>query len=321
MFLLMVGYVAKLRQGLNLDTIQTSKSFLMIFEMYFSCMYKLTFFINLWKSKLVTGQILNSFSTEKYETSLGKVEQLIYSIPFLLFGYGIIMSSVVSRMIQIPLTGIVRLEGVTNMAVTSLSSWYQALKIESNLILDLRHGLSFYPPVETNNDDDSIAVVCLYLMMGLLLLSKCFVAYFSELGLLMHILTLMVSVKAFVARFDKDKILDGSKQVATSKKQHWVLEEVRRDEVNLVLKQYESLRHLSSMVNSFHGTILIYYFGETILTHGIHLTLNMYSGSITLQVMMLLFEMLSILVFVCSAEIPRQVSWYTVGQLEITLYL
>lgn len=84
--------------------------------------------------------------------------------------------------------------------------------------------------------------------------------------------------------------------------------EASRAKIELAIQQYESLKALSVLINSFIGPTLLFYFGETVFTYGLHFKNSLYQGPYFMRMVVALFYLCLIAIFCFSSDIPRQVS-------------
>lgn len=166
-----------------------------------------------------------------------------------------------------------------------------------------------------NDNGETIFEVVIIVIICVSYISKAVVAYFSDLFILIFVLTLRTPVKEFANQFKSnstkivfEKNTKGNEIPVSQKRISWVMAEASRAKIELAIQQYESLKALSVLINSFIGPTLLFYFGETVFTYGLHFKNSLYQGAYFMRMVVDLFYLCLIAIFCFSSDIPRQVS-------------
>lgn len=150
------------------------------------------------------------------------------------------------------------------------------------------------------------------------------IGLFADIGILFHILTLLIPVRNFVKSLriqNFDFQVDGIAgcKTETGKLGDWCIR-VSESEVETILDTYKSMKRLASALTESIGLIMLFYIGETIPEHGLHLHTSVLSGVFLRSWVSIMFYTITALIFVCSSEICRQVlNWKDTKQFIIVL--
>ncbi len=289
-------------------TLDSIISILTIFEFIFCLVCKSLLFVSIWYKKGELLTILNSSTYDPYLKSLNK-EKWNYSVPFISAWLIVYVISAISRLCSTPSQGIDAILPQSNITVGSFSTWYTFLKIEAKY--SILWELLF---LSKNDNDETIFEVVIIVIIGISYFFKSVMAFFADISILIFVLTLRTPVKEFASQL-KRKSMELVSEENTKVKEipipqkriSWIITEASRAQIELVVKQYESLKALSVLVNSFIGPTLLFYFGETVFTYGLHFKYSIYQGPYVMKAVLALFYLCLVCIFCFSSDIPRQV--------------
>ncbi|CAL8126124.1 unnamed protein product [Orchesella dallaii] len=282
-----------------------------MFEVTFSCLYKFFLLKHFWDGKKKILGILNSFRTDPCLTSL-KSRNFVSNLWFLSSVFGFCLTIALSRLI-VPTGGIVSLDPhPDHMFINSLATWYQALKYEAKSVL-------FIENLFLKMNQDSFGWVDILFMSIIIpgFVTKVITAYFSDLAILMHVLTLRSPVKEFIRllKFEISLELMENIQISSlSRKLELCRNQISEQSMKALklIKKYEALKRLSLQLNESLGTTLFFYLGETIITYAIHfhILFNSFYGNALFGYAIAIFYGMTFSVFFCSSEICRQMNLF-----------
>lgn len=145
------------------------------------------------------------------------------------------------------------------------------------------------------------------------LIFKYFVGYYADLLILMHVLTLWVTVKSFVLQLKMNNI-SSLKSILSSTTGENVVHKKKLHVNNsflgheIIFEQYESLRTLAHLINSALGGCVLPYMGEWMFSTAVNLNLGLINASFIIQCLALVFYGVAFFNLTLSAEICRMVS-------------
>lgn len=136
---------------------------------------------------------------------------------------------------------------------------------------------------------------------------KAVYAFYADLAILVFVQTLREPVKEFIKQVHTTSFEHHSDSLSEKKHLKLVIEASNAN-VNLALRQYESLQELSNRINYFIGPTLLFYLGEMVLTYGLHFTSTVLDASFLMRTVVALFYICVVSICYFAADIPRQVS-------------
>ncbi|CAL8134440.1 unnamed protein product [Orchesella dallaii] len=325
-------YCVKVQRALVDATFENHISIFTLFEMIFSLLYKITLVKTFWVKKETIQGILNSFNTDLNLNALSSscrnswIESLLFCNILLGF-YSVIA---ITRLF-VSNVGVLFMTYVpSNYKTVSFSTWYFNLKYEAKCTILLQQpcvaDMHFREAgqVFTLPQDGILLTIIIFIF-----LSRSFMAYLSDVFVLMIILTLSEPVKKFTRPLVKELERENMGIVTTSKDSHvadWVRKITGRNDkmvlprcmspsINTLVERYEALKRLSFKLNNVVGAPFLFYLGEAVITYAIHLydRLELAKRSdmnpVT-TVVHFLFYVTTFLIFFTSSEICRQMNFF-----------
>ncbi len=186
--------------------------------------------------------------------------------------------------------------------------WYKYVIAQGKWIF---LGGSFPERKLTNSSYSPITEVPLFTITLISLTFKYLVGFYADLFILMHVLTLWVTVKSFVLqlkmnnRSSLESILSNTTSggnVIHKKKLH------ASNDHEIIFEHYESLRTLACLINSALGGCVLPYMGEWMFSTAVNLNLSLIKTNFIIQCFALVFYVIAFLNLILSAEICRMVS-------------
>lgn len=144
-------------------------------------------------------------------------------------------------------------------------------------------------------------------------LSKMSISFYSDLYILMHMLTLLLPAKHFIRGLSLDAHMQHFIENNHKSKSFYLkIMSESYNETDQMLSQLHSLKILSALLTESTGLPLLFYIGEMVLSYGLHSTTSLFNESLMVRTVVKLFYALAVLICVTSAETCRQVCSITV---------
>lgn len=173
--------------------------------------------------------------------------------------------------------------------------------------LDNNFGIQFPSnPISSAFNQNILEMLCVTIM-GIAFLSKLLMAYYSDLAILMHFLTLLNPVSKFITSLE----LTRYREIRTkhtkehTKWEHWYMM-VSASEAEKVLQQFNALKNLASLLTESIGLSLLFYIGETVTSYGLHTSSSLFNATLIVKIVVNLFYILTTVTMIISSEICRK---------------
>lgn len=205
---------------------------------------------------------------------------------------------------NMPTLGGVSLSQVNSTLVNSPTGWFRTIVSEGKCIFLFEC---------TQHEKQSLGhftEICIFLVTIVSLLFKYLTGFLADFYILMHVLTLWTTVKSFIVQlkaYYEQSELFASKQI--NDKGSTLVDNKRPNRYDVILKQYESLRLLSYLINCSLGGCILPYLGEMMFSAAGYMNHGLLTASNPLvKYLSATFYALAIASLVLSSEICRLVS-------------
>ncbi|CAL8134448.1 unnamed protein product [Orchesella dallaii] len=317
-------YSIKVHRAFLDTTFNNHVSIFSLFAVTFSLFYKITLVKTFWVKKKTIQVILNSFKTDPnlndLNLSFGKSRIESSLLCYTLFG---IYCVIATTRLFTPTVGILFMDFVQpNCTNDSFSNWYFSLKYQAKCILFL-----LQQPCETGQVFTLPHDGILLIMIVSMFLGRVFMSYFSDIFVLVIVLTLNEPVKKFTGPLLNELERDNLELDTTGKdSQAWVKKMAGGNDkmvlaggmtpsIVTLVARYEALKRLSFKLNNVIGSFFLFYLSEAVITYAIHLydrfeIVKRWNLNPLTSIVHILYYITTFFVFFISSEICRQMNFF-----------